>query len=128
MLGVVGESGTGKSLTGTAIIGLLAHPAGRIAGGQILFDGTRSIRCPRRRSPAARAAHRRNLPGPADHTQSAAADRPAMTETIHTHLGLSAAAARDRAVHWLDEVGIRRFPRASAHRIEFSGGQRSSRW
>jgi len=39
-LGVVGESGAGKSLTGAAIIGLL-EPPGHIAGGRILFDGKR---------------------------------------------------------------------------------------
>ncbi len=40
VLGVVGESGAGKSLTGAAIIGLL-EPPGRVGGGQILLDGTR---------------------------------------------------------------------------------------
>ncbi len=40
MLGVVGESGAGKSLTGAAIIGLL-EPPGRISGGEILLDGQR---------------------------------------------------------------------------------------
>src|SRR3954463_7636721 len=40
VLGVVGESGAGKSLTGAAIIGLL-DPPGRIAGGEIRFDGRR---------------------------------------------------------------------------------------
>src|SRR6059058_6521999 len=40
VLGVVGESGAGKSITGTAIIGLL-EPSGRIAGGEILLDGQR---------------------------------------------------------------------------------------
>jgi peptide/nickel transport system ATP-binding protein len=40
ILGVVGESGAGKSLTGAAIIGLL-EPPGRVAGGRILLDGTR---------------------------------------------------------------------------------------
>ena len=40
VLGVVGESGAGKSLTGAAIIGLL-EPPGRVAGGQINFDGKR---------------------------------------------------------------------------------------
>ena len=38
VLGVVGESGAGKSLTGLAIIGLL-DPPGRIAGGEIRLDG-----------------------------------------------------------------------------------------
>ena len=40
VLGVVGESGAGKSLTGSSIIRLL-EPPGRIAGGEILFDGRR---------------------------------------------------------------------------------------
>src|SRR4249919_492815 len=40
VLGVVGESGAGKSLTGMAIIGLL-EPPGRIAAGQILLEGRR---------------------------------------------------------------------------------------
>src|SRR5690349_25146503 len=40
VLGVVGESGAGKSMTGSAIIGLL-DPPGRTAGGQIILDGKR---------------------------------------------------------------------------------------
>src|SRR6187455_3511347 len=40
ILGVVGESGAGKSLTGAAIIGLL-EPPGRIASGQVLLEGKR---------------------------------------------------------------------------------------
>jgi peptide/nickel transport system ATP-binding protein len=40
VLGVVGESGAGKSLTGAAIIGLL-EPPGRIASGQIMLEGRR---------------------------------------------------------------------------------------
>ncbi len=40
ILGVVGESGAGKSLTGAAIIGLL-EPPGRVASGQILLEGQR---------------------------------------------------------------------------------------
>jgi peptide/nickel transport system ATP-binding protein len=38
-VGVVGESGSGKSVTALSIMRLLAEPAGRIAGGQVLFDG-----------------------------------------------------------------------------------------
>ncbi|MCC2635392.1 MAG: methionine transporter ATP-binding protein, partial [Ramlibacter sp.] len=40
ILGVVGESGAGKSLTGAAIIGLL-EPPGRIASGQVVLEGQR---------------------------------------------------------------------------------------
>ena len=38
-LGLVGESGCGKSVTSLAIMGLLPKPAGRIEGGQVIFDG-----------------------------------------------------------------------------------------
>jgi oligopeptide/dipeptide ABC transporter ATP-binding protein len=38
-LAVVGESGSGKSVTSLAIMGLLPRPAGRMAGGKIIFDG-----------------------------------------------------------------------------------------
>ncbi len=45
VLGVVGESGAGKSMTGAAIIGLL-EPPGRVAAGEIFFDAGASIRSP----------------------------------------------------------------------------------
>ncbi|MDQ2915842.1 MAG: ATP-binding cassette domain-containing protein, partial [Pseudomonadota bacterium] len=45
VLGVVGESGAGKSLTGAAIIGLL-EPPGHVAAGEILLDGMRIDRLP----------------------------------------------------------------------------------
>ena len=76
VLGVVGESGAGKSLTGAAIIGLI-DPPGRIAGGR---DPARRTA---HRQPAVRGdAHdprprdRRDLPGSADLAQSALHDRP----------------------------------------------------
>ena len=45
VLGVVGESGAGKSLTGMAIIGLL-EPPGRIASGEVLLEGKRIDQLP----------------------------------------------------------------------------------
>ena len=45
-LGVVGESGCGKSVTALSIMGLVAKPAGRIAGGEILFDGVDLLKLP----------------------------------------------------------------------------------
>ena len=66
ILGVVGESGAGKSLTGAAIIGLL-EPPGRVAGGQILLEGQRIDNLPLRAdAPHPRPPDRRDLPGPAD--------------------------------------------------------------
>jgi peptide/nickel transport system ATP-binding protein len=72
VLGVVGESGAGKSLTAGAVIGLL-DPPGRIAGGQIRLGGTRIDDWPEARL---RRAHRHHLPGSADQPQSALHHRP----------------------------------------------------
>ena len=43
-LGIVGESGCGKSVTALSIMGLVPRPPGRIAGGEILFDGVDLLR------------------------------------------------------------------------------------
>ena len=45
-LGIVGESGCGKSVTALSIMRLLPKPAGRIAGGRIVFDGEDLTRLP----------------------------------------------------------------------------------
>ena len=71
VLGVVGESGAGKSITGTAVIGLI-EPPGRIAGGEVLLRGERIDNLP----PEAdaqdpRQAHRHGVPGPAHQPQPA---------------------------------------------------------
>ena len=62
-LGIVGESGCGKSVTALSIMGLIPQPPGKIASGEIRFEGTDVLRL----SPAAmliRAAVRaRPLPG-----------------------------------------------------------------
>ena len=78
MLGVVGESGAGKSLTGAAIVGLLTPP-GRIARRLDPF-GRRADRYAAAGAAAAhsRPAHRHDLSGSVDHAQSAAAHRPAV--------------------------------------------------
>ncbi|MGC8475817.1 MAG: ABC transporter ATP-binding protein [Acetobacteraceae bacterium] len=125
ILGMVGESGAGKSLTGAAIIGLLAPP-GRIAGGVIRLEGERIDRLP---AEALRRIRGRRIGAvfqdPLTTLNPLYTIGRQLTETIRTHLPMSAAAARTRAIRWLDEVGIP----AAARRIdayphEFSGGQR----
>src|SRR4026207_478177 len=64
VLGVDGESGAGKSITGTAVIGLI-EPPGRIAGGEVLLRGSRIDNLPpeqRRKIPRTRLGL--GLPGP----------------------------------------------------------------
>src|SRR5258708_21239306 len=45
-LGIVGESGCGKSVTSLSIMGLVPQPPGRIAGGEILFEGVDLLKLP----------------------------------------------------------------------------------
>src|SRR5262245_12836466 len=45
-LGIVGESGCGKSVTSLSIMGLVPRPPGRIAGGEILFEGVDLLKLP----------------------------------------------------------------------------------
>jgi peptide/nickel transport system ATP-binding protein len=45
-LGIVGESGCGKSVTALSIMGLVPQPPGRIAGGEVLFEGEDLLKAP----------------------------------------------------------------------------------
>ncbi len=125
ILGVVGESGAGKSLTGSAIIGLL-EPPGRVAGGTITLDNQRIDNLPPDRMRRIRGRQIGTIfQDPLTTLNPLYTIGRQLVETIQTHLPLSDAEARLRAIHWLQEVGIP----AAAHRIdayphEFSGGMR----
>ena len=125
VLGMVGESGAGKSLTGAAIIGLL-EPPGRIAGGEIWLRGERIDNLP----PAAMRRIRGKHIGmvfqdPLTSLNPLYTIAQQLTETIRTHLPMQETEARTRAIALLDRVGIP----AAARRIDdyphhFSGGMR----
>jgi peptide/nickel transport system ATP-binding protein len=125
VLGVVGESGAGKSMTGAAIIGLL-EPPGRIARGEIRLAG--------RRIDNLRYEEMRRIRGreigaifqdPLTTLNPLYTVGRQLIETMTTHLPITPAEARRRAIGWLEMVGIP----AAAQRIdsyphEFSGGMR----
>ena len=125
ILGVVGESGAGKSLTGASIIGLL-EPPGRIASGEILLEGqridnlsTEQMRPIRGRKIGA------IFQDPLTSLNPLYSVGRQLTETILTHLPMSAAQARRRAIELLQDTGIP----AAEQRIDhfphqFSGGMR----
>jgi len=125
VLGVVGESGAGKSLTGAAIIGLIDAP-GRIASGNIFLSGRRIDHLSHE---ALRAIRGREIGAifqdPLTSLNPLYTIGRQLVETIRTHLPGSERDARARAVALLEEVGIP----AAGQRIEhyphqFSGGMR----
>ena len=125
ILGVVGESGAGKSLTGAAIIGLL-EPPGRIAGGEIRFDGQRIDNLPPERMRAIRGRQIGAIfQDPLTSLNPLYSIGRQLVETIQVHLHVGAEEARARAVRLLQETGIP----AAEQRIDqyphqFSGGMR----
>jgi peptide/nickel transport system ATP-binding protein len=125
VLGVVGESGAGKSLTGAAIIGLL-EPPGRIAAGEILLDGKRIDDLPPEALRRIRGAKIGAVfQDPLTSLNPLYTVGRQLTETIETHLDLTAAQARTRALELLREVGIPAAERRIDHYPhQFSGGMR----
>jgi peptide/nickel transport system ATP-binding protein len=125
ILGVVGESGAGKSLTGAAIIGLL-EPPGRVASGQILLEG--------QRIDDLNADQMRHIRGrkigaifqdPLTSLNPLYTIGRQLTETILAHLPVTPKEARQRAIDLLKDTGIS----AAEERIDhyphqFSGGMR----
>ena len=125
VLGVVGESGAGKSMTGAAIIGLL-EPPGRIAGGTISLAGRRIDNLPYKEMRTIRGRQIGAIfQDPLTTLNPLYTIGRQLVETMTTHLPLNPAEARKKAIAWLELVGIP----AAAQRIdsyphEFSGGMR----
>jgi peptide/nickel transport system ATP-binding protein len=125
VVGVVGESGAGKSLTGAAIIGLL-EPPGRISGGEILLAGRRIDQLP---DDQMRKIRGREIGAifqdPLTSLNPLYTVGHQITETIVTHLPLTWSQGRNRAIELLEATGIP----AARERIDhyphqFSGGMR----
>jgi len=125
ILGVVGESGAGKSLTGASIIGLL-EPPGRVASGQIVLQDQRIDQLS-----ADEMRHIRGRKIGAIFQDPLTSLNPLytigrqITETIMAHLPMTQAQARQRAIELLQDTGIP----AAEQRIDhyphqFSGGMR----
>ena len=125
ILGVVGESGAGKSLTGAAIIGLIEAP-GRIASGEIVLQGQRIDKLNQEQMRAIRGRRIGAIfQDPLTSLNPLYTIGQQLTQTILTHLPLTPAQARARAIELLEDTGIA----AAAQRLhhyphQFSGGMR----
>lgn len=125
VLGVVGESGAGKSITGSAVIGLI-DPPGRVAGGEIVFAGRRIDNL----APEA-MRHLRGRDIGAVFQDPLTSLNPLLTvgrqlaQTITAHLNMPPSEARERALRLLTEVGIPAAKeRLDSYPHELSGGMR----
>jgi peptide/nickel transport system ATP-binding protein len=125
-LGVVGESGCGKSVTALSIMRLVTDPPGRIVGGQILLRGKDLLRLP---EPEMRRVRGNKISMVFQEPMTSL--NPVFTignqigEAVRLHQNLDRKAARRRSIEMLEKVGI---PgpqqRAGAYPHELSGGMR----
>jgi len=126
ILGIVGESGCGKSVTALSMMRLLPKGAGRIAGGSVLFDGTDLTRLAESEMQKIRGNRMAMV-----FQEPMTALNPVYTigyqieEVLALHLGLRKQEAGERIAQLLDQVGIynpRKIMEAYPHQL--SGGMR----
>lgn len=125
ILGIVGESGAGKSMAGNAVIGLLTPPA-HISSGEIWLNGKRIDQL---KGDAMRRLRGKEIgmvfQDPLTSLNPLLRIGDQLTETMLTHLPISRSEAEKRAVAALEEVGIPgASERVNSYPHEFSGGMR----
>ncbi len=125
-LGIVGESGTGKSVTCYSIMGLIPTPPGRIESGTAVFDGVDLLHCTPTQSRAIRGKRVAMIfqdPMTSLNPYMRISDQ--LMEPLLIHENLSKPAARQRALAALESVGINDpDKRINLYPHEFSGGMR----
>jgi oligopeptide transport system ATP-binding protein len=125
-LGLVGESGCGKSVTALSLTRLVPDPPGKIVAGEILFEGVDLLKLDK--------DEMRRLRGkdigfifqdPLSSLNPTLTIGYQISESIRQHMGLPTKAAKDRVVELLSKVGIPRpRDRLNDYPFQFSGGMR----
>jgi oligopeptide transport system ATP-binding protein len=125
-LGIVGESGCGKSVSMLSVMRLIAEPPGRIESGEVLFIGRDLLKLSLEQM---RAVQGREIAmifqDPMTSLNPVLTIERQMTEALRLHLGMNNHQARQRAIELLDMVGIpRAADRLKDYAHQFSGGMR----
>jgi oligopeptide/dipeptide ABC transporter ATP-binding protein len=124
-LGIVGESGCGKSMTGLAIIGLLPGD-GRVTAGEVLFDGENLVQAGEARMRQIRGGDIAMVfQDPFTSLNPSMRVRDQVAEAMVLHRGMSWREAREEAVKALEAVKVPA-PKSTARKYphQLSGGQR----
>jgi peptide/nickel transport system ATP-binding protein len=126
VVGIVGESGCGKSAMALSLMGLLPRSVGRVSGGRIVFDGVDLVGS---RERALRRLRGRDIAmvfqDPMTSLNPAYTVGDQLAEPLRTHLRMDRRAARSRVLELLADVGIPQPARAcGAYPHELSGGMR----
>ena len=126
MLGIVGESGCGKSMTALSIMGLVPSPPGRIAGGAIRLDGEDLLQATERRLRQVRGNEISMIfQEPMTSLNPVFSISDQIAETVMIHEGRSKREAYEWAVEMLKAVGIPAAEeRAKEYPHQMSGGMR----
>lgn len=106
-LGIVGESGCGKSVTSLAIMGLIPSPPGKVVGGEILFNGVNLLTLSEREMQRRRGRDLAMIfQEPMTALDPVFTVGSQMIEVLRRHQGLTRKQARTTAIDWLSKVGI----------------------
>jgi peptide/nickel transport system ATP-binding protein/oligopeptide transport system ATP-binding protein len=126
LLGVVGESGSGKSVTMMSLLGLLPSPPADVCGGEVIFDGTDLLKCPREHLQGVRGGGVGFIfQDPMTSLNPVFTVGFQIMEPLRRHLGMDKARARARAQELLELVGIPDAGRRlKDYPHQFSGGMR----
>lgn len=125
-LGVVGESGCGKSVTAFSVMGLIPYPPGRIEAGEVLFEGQDLLKKTPDEMRAIRGSKMSMIfQEPMTSLNPVYTIGDQISEVLEHHLGYTRAEGFEKAVHLLHSVGIPEpARRVKQYPHEMSGGMR----
>lgn len=125
-LGIVGESGCGKSVSSLALLGLLPKPAGRVTGGEVLFEDRDLIKLPDKDLRAVRGRHISMIfQDPMTSLNPVLPVGRQISEALRKHLDMDKHEAEKETISLLDRVGIpSAADRVNDYPHQFSGGMR----